>query len=138
MKRRLTILIAALALLPLLLAGGGFGLFLAREQSPPAPLTIHVASGSSFSAVADKLQQAEVVSSALCFKLLARLRGDAAAIQAGDYRFVSRATPGQVLDRLVSGDVQRHQLTIPEGFSRKEIAQRLEQSDFPDAARFIP
>ena len=138
MKRRLTLFITALALLPPLLAGGAFGLFLLRKSGPAAPVTIHVASGSSFGAVAHDLQRTGVVSSTVCFKLLARLRGDAAAIQAGDYRFASRATPGRILDRLVTGDVQRHQLTIPEGFSRQEIAQRLRESDFPDAAAFLP
>jgi UPF0755 protein len=138
MKRRLTILITALALLPLLLAGGGFGLFLLRKSGPDAPVTIHVASGSAFGTVARDLQRTGVVSSTICFKLLARLRGDAAAIQAGDYRFASRATPGRILDRLVAGDVVRHQLTIPEGFSRQEIVQRLRESDFPDAAAFLP
>jgi UPF0755 protein len=138
MKRRLLVCIIALALLPLLICGGGYALFLQRAVSPPAPITINVARGSSFGAVAHRLESAGVVSNLIGLKLLARLRGDAAAIQAGDYHFAEAATPGQILDRLIAGDVELHRLIIPEGFSRKEISERLQQSDFQDAAAFLP
>lgn len=138
MKRRLLLCIVALALLPLLICGGSYALFLRQSISPPAPITISVARGSSFGTVAQKLYGAGVVSNVFSFKLLARLRGEAATIQAGDYHFAETATPGQILDRLVAGDVQRHRLTIPEGFSIKEIAERLHRSDFQDTAAFLP
>ncbi len=137
MKRRLIILIAVLALLPVLVGGGRYAFFVLRATAPPSAVTISVPTGTSFGAVARRLQRAGVVSSAAGFKLLARLRGDAEAIQAGDYRFAAAATPGQILDRLVAGDIERLQLTIPEGFSRAEIAQRLKESDFPGAATFL-
>jgi len=138
MKRRLFVLITALALLPVLIGAGRFALFLLRPTTPPAPVTVSVPSGTSFGQIAHKLQTNDVVSSVICFKLLARLRGETAAIQAGDYRFAGAATPGQVLDRLVAGDVERHQLTIPEGFSLVEIAHRLQERGFPDAQAFLP
>jgi UPF0755 protein len=138
MKRRLLVCIVALALLPLLFYGGTYALFLQRAVSPPTPITISIARGSSFGAVAQELHGAGVVSNVFNFKLLARLRGEAAAIQAGDYHFAESSTPGQILDRLVAGDVQFHRLTIPEGFSIQEIAERLQHSDFQDAAAFLP
>lgn len=137
MKYRLLFCIVLLALLPLLIGGGRYFFFLRQSIAPPAAITISVARGSSFGSVAYKLHGAGVISNILGFKLLARLRGDAAAIQAGDYRFSESATPGQVLDRLVAGDVELHRLTIPEGFSRNEISQRLQQSNFQDAAAFL-
>lgn len=138
MKRRLLLCTVVLALLPLLIGGGRYVLFLRQAVSPPAPVTINVARGSSFGSVAHRLHGAGVVSNVFDFKLLARLRGDTAAIQAGDYHFAEAATPGQILDRLVAGDVELHRLTIPEGFSRKEISERLQQSSFQDAAAFLP
>ncbi len=138
MKRRLLLCIVALALLPLLICGGSYALFLRQSISPPAPITISVGRGSSFGTVAQKLHRTGVVSNIIGFKVLARLRGDAAAIQAGDYLFAEAATPGQILDRLIAGDVELHRLTIPEGFSRKEISERLQHSEFQDAAAFLP
>jgi UPF0755 protein len=138
MKRRLFVYISVLALFSLLICGGGYALFLRQTISPPAPISISIERGSSFGAVAQRLQSAGVVSNVIGFKLLARLRGDAAAIQAGDYHFADSATPGQILDRLVTGDVERLQLTIPEGFSIKEISDRLLHSDFQDATAFLP
>ena len=138
MKRCLLFCIVALALLPLLICCGAYALFLRQAISPPAPITISIARGSSFGSVTQKLKQAEVVSNIIGFKVLARLRGDATAIQAGDYHFSEPATPGQILDRLIAGDVELHRLTIPEGFSLKEISERLQHSDFQDAAAFLP
>ncbi len=138
MNHRLLVYLVALALLPLLICGGAYALFLRQAVSPPTPTTISIARGSSFGSVTQKLQRAGVVSNIVGFKVLARLRGDATAIQAGDYHFAEPATPGQILDRLVAGDVERRQITIPEGFSRKEISERLLQSDFQDAAAFLP
>ncbi len=137
MKRRLFFCIIALILSPLLIGGGSYALFLQKSVSPPAPITISIARGSSFGAVARNLYDAGIVSNVFGIKLLARLRGDAAAIQAGDYLFAEPATPGQILDRLVAGDVQLHRLTIPEGFSIKEIAERLQGSAFQDSATFL-
>ena len=137
MKRRLLLCIIALALLPLLICGGGYALFLQRAVSPPAPITISVAPGTPFGAVAQKLHRVGVVTNVIGFKVLARLRSNASAIQAGDYHFAEAATPGQILDRLIEGDVEIHRLTIPEGFSRKEISARIQQSDFQDAAAFL-
>lgn len=138
MKRRLLLCIVALALLPLLICGGYYAHFLRQAIAPTAPITISVARGSSFGAVAHRLQRAGVISNVINFKLLARLRGDAAAIQAGDYHFAEPATPGQILNRLITGDVELHRLTIPEGFSRKEISARLQDSPFQEAAAFLP
>ncbi len=138
MKRRWLLYIAVLALLPILIGGGRYALFLRQTIAPPAAITISVPKGISFGAVAHKLRSAGIISSVVCFKLLARWRGNTAAIQAGDYYFAGPKTPGQILERLVTGDVERHRLTIPEGFSRKQISERLQQSDFRDAAAFLP
>lgn len=137
MKRRLLLCIVILALLPLLICGGYYARFLRQAVSPSAPITISVTRGSSFGTVAQRLNRAGVISNVIGFKVLARLRGDASAIQAGDYHFAESANPGQILDRLVTGDVELHRLTIPEGFSIKEINERLQHSDFQDAATFL-
>ena len=43
----------------------------------------------------------------------------------------------QILDRLVAGDVRRQRLTVPEGFSLREIAARLETEGIGRAETFL-
>jgi UPF0755 protein len=78
-----------------------------------------------------------VIRSASGFKLLAWIRGDARRIKAGSYDFGGPATPARVLDRLVAGDVRRQRLTIPEGFSLREIAVRIEEEGIGKAETFL-
>ena len=138
MKRRLYRAIALLAILPVLLIGGRYGLFLLRPVMPEKTVSIVVRPGTPFGRVAEELQDAGVISSTAQFKVLARLRGDAQKVHVGKYLFAQPATPNQVLDRLVTGDTIRLQLTVPEGFSLIEIARKLQELDFPDGASFLP
>jgi UPF0755 protein len=138
MKRIFFTTVALLILLPTLLVGGRFGLFLLRPAAPESTVTIVVPAGASFARVAEQLRESGVIASAPQFKLLARLRGDAQKIQAGEYLFTQPATPGKILDRLVSGDIVSLQLTVPEGYSLKEISRLLYRLEFADAKSFLP
>lgn len=54
-----------------------------------------------------------------------RTFGDASKLQAGEYQFASPITPMQVLKDLEKGETQTIKLTIPEGFTRFDIAKRI-------------
>lgn len=57
-------------------------------------------------------------------------RGAAERLHAGEYRFDRPASPVQVLRRLERGDVVLHSVTLPEGLTYVEIAERLEGAGF--------
>jgi len=137
-KRTITlwILISAV-ILPLVLLGGVFGLFLFRPVAPPGERLVTVAPGQPFNQVATRLEKEGVVDSALGLKLLARLQGAARQVQAGNYEFSSPASPREVLARLVSGDVRRLRFTVPEGLTLAEIAAKLEAEGFGRARAFL-
>ena len=59
-----------------------------------------------------------------------RTFGDASKLQAGEYQFPSPITPLQVLKELEKGETQTTKLTIPEGFTRFDIAKRIAEK-FP-------
>jgi len=99
-------------------------------------VVVVIDSGQAARASALQLQKAGVIRSALAFRLLMRLRGAEGKILAGEYRFEDQATPSQVLDRLVRGDVVRHKLTIPEGFRLDEIARVAGSSGLADEGAF--
>jgi len=50
-----------------------------------------------------------------------RLTGRVRGIKAGEYYFIRPMTPGEVFDKLISGDVYYHRVTIPEGVRSEEV-----------------
>ncbi|MCE2391278.1 MAG: endolytic transglycosylase MltG [Proteobacteria bacterium] len=71
------------------------------------------------------------------FALYARLAGADRAIKAGEYELDARMTPAEILDKLVSGEVKTHPVTLPEGLRLDEIAGRLEAAGIVSAESFI-
>ncbi len=102
--------------------------------TPKHPVTLSIAPGSSLGVVAEKLAEEGVVRSAVALKLLARLHHQTGKIQAGQYRFSDPATPEEVLNRLTAGDVVKVSLTIPEGFTLKQIVERISKEGYGDRA----
>jgi UPF0755 protein len=100
---------------------------------PRAALTVIVPNGSTGRAVAQLLEARGVIASALTYTALARLRGEQAAMKAGEFSFDPHRTTAEILQQVVNGG---HQVavwvTIPEGFTAKEIAQALAARDLGD------
>jgi len=137
--RRRKIIIACLLVLLALIASyaGLFLAFLNRLQVPPTPVVVNITPGSSFTSVAKKLHQDQIIADLFLFRVLAKVTGAENDIKAGEYDFRLPATPLVVLDRLVNGDVRRYQVTIPEGFNLMEIAARFEAVGIVPASRFL-
>jgi len=87
---------------------------------PPSPQLLLITPGSSTQGIARQLEGAGVIRSALMFRLLARVRGDALELQSGEYRFTASASLQQVMRRLRHGDVLLHRVTVPEGLRSDE------------------
>lgn len=103
--------------------------------APPQTVDYQLGPGSSLSKVAIDLHAAGVLRNPLALKLFARLNGQSGQIQTGHYQFTDPATPEQILQRLVAGDVKKVSLTIPEGFTQAQIFDRIEKSGFGNARK---
>lgn len=125
-----------LATLLLLSTLTGYRLLLA-PHSPPKALLYQLKPGTSLSRVAADLETTGIVKTALSLKLLAKLNSLGGLIQSGSYRFSEPATPETILARLVSGDVEKASLTIPEGFTLEQIADRIAQRGFADRQKLL-
>lgn len=110
----------------ILCAGGWFYLFMTSAVKPSEPQIIDISPGSPFSRVALLLEDKGIISDAQRFILLARWQSATEKIHAGEYLFETASLPGDVLDRLVAGDVRKIWVTIPEGLNLVEIADRIE------------
>lgn len=113
------------------------GLFVLRPVLPRQPKIISIQPGQSFNQIAKSLEQQGIISSAFNLKILATLRGDARHIQAGDFNFAAASRPGRVLDRLIEGDTLRLRVTLPEGLTVSQIAQRLADAGYTDHEEFL-
>lgn len=127
----------ALLLAATFVFGLPLGLFLLHPVLPDTPRIITIQPGESFSGVAAKLEREGIISSAFNFKILAVLRGAARHIQSGDFNFAAASRPGRVLDRLIQGDTLRLRVTLPEGLTVAQIAQRLCDAGYADHEEFL-
>jgi UPF0755 protein len=132
MKTLLRAIGALLAVVVLALLGGGGWLWYSvyRDRSLPAAEThVVVERGSSFVEIARLLAEDGVISNVTTFRLVAKLRGDETAVRAGEYRFDPHLTQSEVLRALLTGGAQvAVWVTIPEGYTAKQIAGRLQDA----------
>ncbi len=70
----------------------------------------------------DMLFHSKIILAPFSFYLYARGFGYDRRIQAGEYLLSGAMTPKQILEKMVSGKTFLHKITIPEGYSLKEIA----------------
>jgi UPF0755 protein len=117
--------------------------FWVREQLfvdrafPVRDTNVVVPSGATGHDVAALLAARGIIGSAGVFDVLARLKGERSAMKAGEYRFAAHRTLAEVVAQVVAGGGQTARwITIPEGFTAREIAQRLAAARIGDAARF--
>ncbi len=91
---------------------------------------IQIAKGSNPNDIIDKLATEGIISNASAVKNYLRFFGDASKIKAGEYQFESPISPMEVLKELEKGEERTTKLTIPEGWTRFEIAKRI-AANFP-------
>jgi len=98
---------------------------------------IFLKKGTSFRKVSEVLEQQGIVRNKHFFSLLATLLGKKKKVKAGEYEFHTQMLPLEVLDALVKGQVKRHLVTIPEGYTLSQIAQLLEDLNLMGKKEFL-
>ncbi len=104
---------------------------------PDEGTVVVVTPGAPLHQIATRLATEHILDRPRRFEHLARLRGVAGRIQAGEYRLTPPFTPDGLLALLVRGRVWHHTLTIPEGLTVAEIAARVEAAGIGTAADFL-
>ena len=87
--------------------------------------------GSTPNQIIEVLESKNIIQSALATKLYLRLVNKDATLQAGDYVFPSPISPVQAIRLLQKGKKRTENFTVPEGWTRFEIAQRIAER-FPE------
>jgi len=137
MKRALAVAFTAVVLV--VIAGTAwiiFGIF--GDRSRPGTITgVVIPQGSTFSDIAAQLRAAGIIGNSTIFRLYAKaLHADTQA-RAGEFRFMPHQTEAEVLQRLQTGGAQIAKwMTIPEGYTAKQIAAQLQNEGFGDAQTY--
>ncbi len=140
MNRRLRILLMAGGVAVVV---GLVGLaWLARQIDPPGPpgATVRVAiqPGTSAAGIANRLEREGVLTSSRIFRLYLKVKGGGSAFQAGEYELRRDMAMGAALTALKDGpEIVFQRLTIPEGLTLEEIADRVGRLPGRDRARFL-
>jgi len=87
---------------------------------------ILIPKGSTFREVVRVLDEEGLLRSPSRFYVMARIVGVAGRVKAGEYALSTSMIPPVILHKLVTGDVVKYRVTIPEGYSIRQIALRLE------------
>ena len=105
-----------------------------RARSGEKPVLFAVRAGESFSSVARRLGETDLVAHPRVLEVYAWVGGADRRIKAGTYAMERGSTPKEILKKLVSGDVFRVSVTIPEGFMLTQIAGALTAAGIDSAA----
>ena len=114
-----------LAFIALLLVIGGPMLvapWFGWGRTPGDGVMFTVPKGASLTAVSKAMDDKGLIDSQRQFRLLARIFGDDAAVQAGDYRLRRGDAWGRYLQMMQQGTVAAERITIPEGLASVQVA----------------
>ena len=105
-----------------------FGIAACGPEVPARPVQITVPPGAMFDAVVDTLVQRGVVDNPRSFRFYARLVGADRRIRSGDYALTSGQRWRDLLGVLTEGRVVTFSVTIPEGFTIADMADRVAET----------
>ncbi len=136
MKRLFAALMIALGVLAAVF-GINFVFFLQSPSPSAEPQTLVIEKGMPVSRIVEALRAKGVISQASFFRAYLLMTQAAPKIRAGEYVFAPGLKPDEVLGQLLQGDFSTRRITIPEGWSVKEIAKFLASQGLVQEERFL-
>ncbi len=118
-----------------LLAVAGISYWIYKNVNAPVQHTktnqyITIPKGSTPNQIIAKLADEGILKNAAATQIYLRTMGESENLKAGEYQFNSPITALQVIKELEKGEERTTKITIPEGFTRFDIAKRIAEK-FP-------
>jgi len=131
----------ASALLAIVILLGGtlhFYLYITSPASEtPQPVAVRISRGASFRSIVSGLAKKGIITHPWYFNALAALEHERGGVKAGEYLLDTGMTPLKVMDMITSGKVAQASLTVPEGFTMREIGDRIEALGLGSSTQFL-
>ena len=138
-KLNLKYVVAALGVFFIILGSAGFYVF--REgniiERSDVFIKVEVAPGMRAKDIGALLEEKGVIGNSNRFWIMAKLRGDEKRFMAGKYNFHAGMKTEAVLNKLLVGEVSEKKFVIPEGFTVKDIAKRLNEEGIASEEVFL-
>ncbi len=120
------------ALLGALLTVGALAWLMINSRKP-GPLTadkvVVIMREDDAGSIADQLEKAGVIDSAMWFNALTLLDGHRGKLKRGEYAFRTGVSMNEIERELAAHRVVQHKLTVPEGLTSEQIVDRLRDDD---------
>lgn len=101
------------------------------------PIVVIVEQNETGSKIAQELYEKGLIKSINAFKIVMRLTNTMDKLQAGYYEFPANSSIQLIINDLQKGQNKTIKITIPEGFTIKQIASRLESKHIISATDFL-
>ncbi len=98
---------------------------------------VTVPPGIGINALSYRLHQAKIITSPEKFKYIALVKSRDKKIKAGEYKVSAAMSPAAIIDMMIRGDVVMHRLTVPEGYTIRQIAALVADAGLADKGVFI-
>ena len=100
-----------------------------------SPKLVTIDRGMPAGSVAELLKENGIIGDIFSFKLTRLFRG--AIFKSGNYEFSPSMNNWKIISMLVSGKVKQYKITVPEGFTAKQIARLLAAQRITTEAAFL-
>ncbi len=101
------------------------------------PITVVVSKGATARSIAENLADKKLIHLPCAFVFAASSAGLADKLKPGAYKFTRKMSVRQMVDAMADGDMAAIWVTIPEGFTVNEIANRLAEKTLVDKEEFL-
>ncbi len=94
----------------------------------PQTQIVRIEKGTPLRKISYTLDHKKIISSGFAFEMILRIKKQNHLIKAGEYEFTEGLTLFDVMQKMIRGDIVRYKITIPEGWTRKQICSVLSQT----------
>ncbi len=134
--------VAGLAVAAVAVAAIGAGLVAWAERELERPrgsdiVELVIEHGTPLASILDKLSAAGVIGDPLLARLYLDYRRPEDVLQAGEYRFEQPMSTVAALDLVIRGEVVTYPVTVVEGLTLRETAERLASEGFGELDAFV-
>lgn len=132
MKKWILAIVGVLIVVGAALSGGYvYDAYLLSPNASVSPVSFVVVEGDRGFGVAEKLKDAGLIESAWMFRAFLRLSGTDASLKPGTFELRPGMSYASIVGELTRVETNEVQVTIPEGFTLKQIGERVREA-LPD------